>query len=93
MKTRIVYTLEAETQIRKLPPSVKNGVRSAIDEICANIMIGKPLQDELEGLRSHRFKRYRIIYKPDERARTAGVIYVGPRYNVYDLLKSRLKQC
>lgn len=90
MKTRIVYTLEVKSQIRKLPPSLKRGIRSAIDEIGVNVTIGKPLQDELEGLRSHRFKRYRVVYKLDEQSRFATVLYVGPRYNVYDLLKSRV---
>lgn len=89
MKIRIVYTLEAQSLIRKLSPVIKKGIRSAIDEIGINPDVGKPLQDELEGLRSHRFKRYRIVYKFEDDSKTIKVVYVGHRYNVYDLLTAK----
>lgn len=50
-------------QIRHLPPDLKCQVRSAIDLIEKDMVVGKPLEEELAGYRSYRIGRYRLIYR------------------------------
>jgi len=45
---------------------------------------GKPLKDELDGLRSMRVKRFRIIYRlviPDKEIE---IVAIGPRKSIYE---------
>lgn len=87
---RVIYAATAAKQIRSLPPSVKKGVRMAVDELKVFPLAGKPLRDELEGLRSHRYKRYRVVYRLDENRQLLEIVFVGSRENVYDLLAKSL---
>jgi mRNA interferase RelE/StbE len=68
--------------IRGLHPDLKRKIRSALDDLLDDSTIGKPLREELAGLRSCRVARVRIIY------RVAGtvieVVAVGPRQTVYE---------
>ena len=68
--------------IRGLHPDLKRKIRSALDDLLDDPTIGKPLREELAGLRSCRVARFRIIY------RVAGtvieVVAVGPRRAIYE---------
>ncbi len=44
----------------------------------ANLTVGKPLRDELEGLRSYRMGRLRIIYRLSARARVVELLAIRP---------------
>jgi hypothetical protein len=44
---------------------------------------GKPLKDEIEGLRSFRVSRFRIIYRIGNR-KEIQVIVIGPRERIYE---------
>lgn len=83
---RVSFTETAARIARTLPPSVEKGVRMVIDELKVTPLAGKPLNDELEGLRSHRYKRYRIVYRLDEKRSRVEIVFIGQRQNVYDLL-------
>ncbi|MBW1774034.1 MAG: type II toxin-antitoxin system RelE/ParE family toxin [Deltaproteobacteria bacterium] len=44
---------------------------------------GKPLKDELEGLRSIRVNRFRIIYRI-EGSKVIQIVAIGPRSSIYE---------
>lgn len=52
-----------DVQVRHLPPDLKRQVRGVLDLIEKTPEAGKALEDELEGFRSFRIGRYRLIYK------------------------------
>jgi len=69
--------------IRGLHPEIKRRIKGSLKNIAIDPNAGKPLKDELEGLRSFRVSRFRIIY------RIAGgkeiqVIAIGPRERIYE---------
>ncbi len=76
--------------IRGLHPDLKRKVRSALRDIVDDPAIGKPLRDELAGLRSCRVSRFRIVY------RVAGVLVeivaVGPRRTIYQETWRRVRK-
>jgi mRNA interferase RelE/StbE len=43
---------------------------------------GKALKEELDGLRSYRFKRFRIIYRIG--SRSIDILAIGPRRSIYE---------
>lgn len=67
--------------IRGLHPDLKRRVRSALSDIVDDPALGKPLRDELAGLRSCRVSRFRIVYHV---TRTAiEIVALGPRRTIY----------
>ncbi len=79
IKLRIPHEL-AEF-IRHLHPRLKRKVRSALQALGADPLLGKALKDELEGLRSLRPGRLRIIYRLH--GRSMELVAMGPRRNIY----------
>lgn len=69
--------------IRGLHPELKRKVREALTLIVENPAMGKPLKRELEGLRSFRVNRFRIIYSLAEK-REIQIIAIGPRDRIYE---------
>lgn len=55
-------------------------------------MAGKPLQDELLGLRSYRLGRFRIVYQVNTSRHRIHVVVIGPRKTVYEDLTRDLKR-
>lgn len=76
--------------IRGLHPDLKRKVRSALRDIIDDPSIGKPLRDDLAGLRSCRVSRLRIVY------RVAGsaieIVAVGPRRTIYQETWQRVRK-
>jgi mRNA interferase RelE/StbE len=76
--------------IRGLHPDLKRKVRSALSDILDDPAVGKPLREELAGLRSSRIGRFRIVY------RVAGsvieVAAVGPRRTIYQETWRRVRR-
>jgi len=66
-----------------LHPDLKKKLRSALERIARDPEPGKALQGELEGLRSLRVARFRIIYRPPVRS-IIDVVAVGPRDRIYE---------
>lgn len=85
-------TPECSRLIAKLPPEIKRFVRSAIDAVLANHEIGTELTGELDGYRSYRVRRYRIIYRVNEKESCLEVYHVGHRRDVYEILRSLLSR-
>ena len=69
--------------IRGLHPEIKRKIKGSLKNIATEPNSGKPLKDELEGLRSFQVSRFRIIYRVAE-PRVVQVIAIGPRERIYE---------
>ena len=83
MPYKLLVPDEIVSLIRGMHPSLKKRVRAALEEICDYPYCGKGLKEELEGLRSFRIKRFRIIYKVIQEEKIV-IIAIGPRKYIYD---------
>jgi addiction module RelE/StbE family toxin len=89
-RTRCRFTPEAAGLIAKLSPEIKKLVRSSIDTLLESPHAGSELAGELEGYRSLKARRYRIIYRFDSNEAVIEVYHVGHRRDVYEILRSLL---
>ena len=69
--------------IRNLHPTLKRKVRAGLQAIVELPTCGKPLKEELSGLRSYRLGRFRIVYRLGE-GRTIEIVSIGPRRYIYE---------
>jgi mRNA interferase RelE/StbE len=69
--------------IRGLHPEIKRKVRAGLETLLEDPTVGKWLRDELEGLRSLRVGRLRVVYRVS-RNRVIEVVSVGPRRRIYE---------
>ncbi len=69
--------------IRGLHPGIKRKIKGALKSIATEPNAGKPLKDELEGLRSFRVSRFRIVYRIAGRSEIQ-VVAIGPREGIYE---------
>ncbi|HLE40579.1 MAG TPA: type II toxin-antitoxin system RelE/ParE family toxin [Nitrospirota bacterium] len=74
---------ETAELIRSLHPELRKKIHYGLQSIREDPCGGKPLQNELEGLRSFRVGKFRIIYRITEK-RAIEIVTVGPRRTVYD---------
>lgn len=75
---------EIATLIRNLHPLIKSQIKVSLQTILADPNCGKALKDELQGLRSYRVKRYRVIYRIVPGKKHLEIIAIGPRRNIYE---------
>ena len=80
-KLRIPYYLVEF--IRTLHPDIKRKIKGALKNITAEPYSGKLLKDELEGLRSIRVSRFRIIYRL-KASKEIQIVAIGPRATIYE---------
>lgn len=83
---KIVYTPQCRQIISHLSPNVKRPLLQLIEALMEEPYLGKQLQDEFEGLRSLRYKRYRVIYRIREENRHIEILLAGPRFEIYQEL-------
>jgi len=80
--------------IRSLHPRIKKKVRASLQEILSEPYSGKALKDELDGLRSFRVSRFRIVYRISKK-KEVEIISIGPRARIYEetfrVLKGKLQ--
>ena len=69
-------------QISHLPPDLKSRVRRALDDLREKPETGKPLEEDLEGHRSYRIGRYRLIYRIEKERLVLEAL--GPRSHIYE---------
>ncbi len=69
--------------IRNLHPHLKKKVKASLQTIMSDPSSGKPLKDELAGLRSFRVNRFRIIYRISDK-KLIEIIAIGPRECIYE---------
>lgn len=84
------FTPESARLISRLSPEVKKLVRSSIDVLLTKSYAGSELAGELEGYRSYRARRYRIIYRVNQDESRLEIYHVGHRGDVYETLRSLL---
>jgi addiction module RelE/StbE family toxin len=84
------FTPEAARLIATLPPDIRKLVRSSIDTLLTKPYAGSELTGELEGYRTLKAKRYRIIYRLNDTETRIEIYLVGHRRDVYDTLRSLL---
>ena len=89
-KARALFTPEAARLIATLPPEIKKIVRTSIEEFLVNPESGSELTGELEGYRSLKAKRYRIVYRPNDAKMTVEILLIGHRRDVYETLRCLL---
>jgi len=78
---KLVLPYEVASRVRRSHPELKRKIRAAIDHILQNPSSGKPLRDELAGLRSFRVGKVRIVYR--EASESIDIVTIGPRTAVY----------
>lgn len=81
MKRPLTISDEQRDFIRHLPPGIKKKIRQALEEISENPLIGKALREELEGLRSYKLGRIRVVYRGE--SSSVAIIAIGPRSTIY----------
>ena len=69
--------------IRGLHPELKRKIKGSLKNIIAAPDLGRPLKDELEGLRSVRVSRFRILYRLVD-PKEIQIIAIGPRTSIYE---------
>lgn len=69
--------------LRSLHPDLKKKVRASLKTIVSEPESGKELKDELEGLKSFRVSRFRILYRISSDKRVE-VVAIGPRERIYE---------
>jgi mRNA interferase RelE/StbE len=69
--------------IRGCHPQLKRKIKAGLQHIVTEPESGKPLKDELEGLKSYRISRFRMIYRISSK-QTIDIVAVGPRKAIYE---------
>ena len=77
-------TDEVAAFLKNLHPEIKSHIRSGLKTVLNDPYKGKALKDELQGLRSYRIKRYRIIYRILPSIKHIEIITIGPRRVIYE---------
>ena len=82
-QNRLRMPEETADFIRSLHPEIKRKVKAALKAILSDPDIGKSLRNKLEGLRSFRVGRFRIIYRKPSRG-SIDIVAIGPRKYIYE---------
>jgi mRNA interferase RelE/StbE len=69
--------------IRGCHPQLKRKIGAGLRHIMTEPESGKSLKDELEGLKSYRISRFRIVYRVSAK-RIIDVVAIGPRRKIYE---------
>ena len=74
---------ETAELIKSFHPDLKIRVKAALKSILRDPHSGKALKDELNGLRSFRIRRLRLVYRVSS-GKIVEIIAIGPRKNIYE---------
>ena len=87
VRSKTTYRFRAPETIARLlsglHPQIKRRMRAGLDLLGRDAHAGKALRAELEGLRSLRVGRFRIVYQLASR-RIIDIIAIGPRKTIYE---------
>ena len=89
-KTACRFTPEAARLIARLRPEIQKLVRASSDILLEKPHTGSELTGDLEGYRSFKAKRYRIIYRLNDAETSIEIYLVGHRRDVYETLRCLL---
>ncbi len=76
--------------VRGMHPTLKRKTRASLKSILADPSSGKPLKDELAGLRSFRVGTFRIVYRV--KRNVIEIVAIGPRDRIYEETYRLLKR-
>lgn len=82
-RKRLKVTNDTRLLIRHAHPDLRRRIRAALQTILDDPSIGKILVDDLNGLRSFRVGRIRIIYRLGS-TQAIEIVTIGPRKTVYE---------
>ena len=68
---------------RKSHPEIKKKIRAGLEYIQKEPQTGKSLKDDLQGLKSYRVGRFRIIYRISTKS-IIEIVAIGPRATIYE---------
>ena len=91
-KLKMRFTPEAAKLLTKFHPESKKLIKAALNEPRQNPFLGDDLQEELNGFKSYKSKRYRILYNLNEDENVIQVFYIGHRRDVYDQFRRLLNK-
>ena len=74
---------EVADLIRGCHPHLKRKIRAGLKHIIDEPEVGKSLKDDLEGLKSYRISRFRIIYRLSSK-HIIEIVAIGPRKTIYE---------
>ena len=74
---------EVVALIRGCHPQLKRKIRAGLRHLLTEPESGKSLKDDLEGLKSYRISRFRVIYRVSSK-RAIDIVAVGPRKTIYE---------
>lgn len=80
---QLLFTQEARRDYEVLRGKLKAQVEKALQRICKDPYIGKPLGGELKGLRSERVSTFRIVYRIYEKTVEVLILVIEHRKSVY----------
>lgn len=89
MKYPLIISDELRDFLRHLPPDIKKKIKEAFGEISSDPNAGKLLREELEGLRSYKIGRVRVVYRLETAA--ISLIAIGPRKTIYQKILLEMK--
>ena len=81
---RLKISDETALAVRSLHPELKRKIKSALQAVLAGPQAGKALKNELEGLRSFRVGKFRVIYRTGTKKEIVEIIAIGPRKVIYE---------
>lgn len=85
MTYQVAWSSPARRDMARLPPKIASVILTFVDERLADNpqRHSKPLQGELEQLRSARSGDYRVLFRADETAQRVLIVRVDHRAHVY----------
>ncbi len=83
IKYKIGVPDEITDLIRGSHPQLKRKIKAGLKHILADPQTGKSLKDELNGLKSYRVSRFRIIYRISTE-NIIELVAIGPRKAIYE---------
>ena len=81
-KNRLRIPDHIVTLIRKSHPELRKKIKAGLQHIQQEPEVGKSLKDELQGLKSYRVSRFRIIYRIFAKD-IIEIVAIGPRKAIY----------
>ncbi len=82
-KTKLRIPDEIVTLIRECHPLLKKKIKAGLKHILRDPHMGKSLKADLEGLKSFRVGRFRIIYRISSE-NNIEIVTIGPRKIIYE---------
>ncbi len=76
------YHPQVKKDLERIPPEWRDRIKGVIHKLAKKPEMGRRLQGQLKGLRSHRAGNYRIVYMVE--GETLYILSIGHRRDVYE---------